>query len=206
MARAPRRAADTTLAGTAAAAVVRALKALGSPAKAKASARFFKTGKGEYGEGDVFFGVTVPEQRRLARGFKDLPLPEIDKLLRHEVHECRLTALVVLTQRYARANEADRAGIAAFYLSRTKRVNNWDLVDLSARDILGEHLAARPGERALLYRLARSRDLWERRIAIIATHAFIRRGEFDDTLKLAELLLADRHDLIHKAEIGRAHV
>lgn len=178
-------------------AVAAALAALGSPQKAANSARFFKTAPGGYGHGDRFFGVTVPEQRRLVRRFRDLPLPEIARLLDHEVHECRLTALLVLADQYRRGDAAARGAIAAFYLARLNRINNWDLVDASARDILGEHLVQ--GERAVLYRLARSDTLWARRVAIIATHAFIRRGEYDDTLRIAELLLGDRHDLIHKA-------
>jgi 3-methyladenine DNA glycosylase AlkD len=186
------------MSGTASAtAVIKALKSLGTPEKAKIAAFFFKTGEGQYGHGDHFLGVKVPEQRRLARQFKDLSLSEIKKLLHHTTHECRLTALIILAGQYARAAEARREAIAAFYLLHTRRINNWDLVDASARDILGEHLLTR--DRAVLYELARSSDLWERRIAIVATHAFIRHRQYADTLKIAELLLADRHDLIHKA-------
>jgi 3-methyladenine DNA glycosylase AlkD len=173
------------------------LEALGSPAKAKASAWFFKTGAGQYGHGDVFVGVTVPEQRRLAKRYAGLPLAELRALLASKLHECRLTALFILVRHYERGDEAARERIARFYLANRKAVNNWDLVDSSAPYILGRHLLAR--DRAILLRLARSRDLWETRIAIVATLAFIREGDFADTLAIAERLLGDPHDLIHKA-------
>jgi len=180
--------------------VERALKLLGTPEKAKSSAWFFKTGVGQYGHGDVFAGVTVPEQRKVARQFRDLPLTEIDKLLASKIHECRLTALLVLVGQYQKADAATRERIVEFYLAHTPRINNWDLVDSSASYILGVHLLhADEKKRKILYRLAKSKDLWERRIAIIATLAFIRNNEYADTLALAELLLSDSHDLIHKA-------
>jgi 3-methyladenine DNA glycosylase AlkD len=178
-------------------AVATALKALGSPAKAKASAWFFKTGAGQYGHGDVFVGVTVPEQRRLAKRFEALAPAELSTLLASKLHECRLTALLILVRQYERGDEAARRRIARFYLARRKAVNNWDLVDSSAPYILGRHLLAR--DRAILHRFARSRDLWERRIAIVATLAFIREGDFADMLAIAERLLGDPHDFIHKA-------
>jgi 3-methyladenine DNA glycosylase AlkD len=178
-------------------AVVRKLQALGAPAKAQASARFFKTTEGQYGHGDVFFGVTVPEQRKVAKHNRALSLTEIALLLEHEAHEARLTGLLILVDQYRKADPAQRAPIARFYLAHRSRVNNWDLVDLSAPQILGDHLLTR--DRSILYRLARSKRLWDRRIGIIATQAFIREEQFDDTLALAKLLLADRHDLIHKA-------
>lgn len=180
-----------------AAAVVRALESLGDPDRAAHAARYFRTAAGEYGEGDVFVGVTVPEQRKVARAFADLPMSEIDLLFRHPVHECRLTALIILVRRFGRAAEAERAAIVDFYLAHTRWINNWDLVDTSARDILGAYLISR--ERSVLDRLAGSSGLWERRIAIIATYAFIRHGEVADTLRIAEILLHDAHHLIHKA-------
>lgn len=173
------------------------LQALGTPEKAKSSAWFFKTGKGQYGYGDVFFGVTVPEQRLIARRYRELPLEEIGKLLQHTVHECRLTALFILVGQYSRGDAQSRRRIARFYLTHRKRINNWDLVDSSAPYILGQYLLEK--DRSILYEFARSHHLWERRIAIIATAAFIREDEFDDTLNIAALLLNDRHDLIHKA-------
>jgi len=178
-------------------AVAAELNALGSPAKAKASAWFFKTAAGQYGHGDVFVGVTVPELRRLAKIYAALAPAELSKLLGSKLHECRLTALLILVRQYERGDEAARERIARFYLARRKAVNNWDLVDSSAPYILGRHLLTR--DRAILSSLARSRDLWERRIAIVATLAFIREGDFADTLAIAERLLDDPHDLIHKA-------
>jgi len=177
--------------------VIKNLKVLGTPAKAKASSWFFKTGKGQYGCGDIFFGVTVPEQRRVAKKYKNLPLTEISKLLQSEIHECRQTALLILVGQYKKADEKKRDIIAKFYLSHSKRVNNWDLVDLSAHSILGQYLLKR--DRKILYKFARSKNLWQRRIAIISTFPLIREGGYDDTLKIAEILLKDSHDLIHKA-------
>ena len=177
--------------------VVAELEALAAPAKAKAAAWFFKTGEGQYGHGDAFLGVTVPEQRRIAKRFAALPQGELRTLLRSPVHECRLTALLILVRQYERGDASLRARIARFYLAHRARVNNWDLVDSSAPYILGRHLLDK--DRAVLYRLARSRRLWDRRIAIIATAAFIRAGDYRDTLAIAKLLLADPHDLIHKA-------
>ncbi len=180
------------------AAAVRArLRALASPARATGAARYFKTGPGEYGEGDRFLGVTVPEQRRVARAFRDLPLPEVDRLLASPVHEDRSTALEILVMQYERGTAAGREAVFRFYLAHTGRINNWDLVDTSASYIVGAHLAAR--SRARVYRLARSASLWERRIAIVASHAWIAAGETADACALAETLLDDPHDLMHKA-------
>lgn len=173
------------------------LKSLGTPEKAKASAWFFKTGKGQYGYGDVFYGVTVPEQRKVAKEFAGLSLAEIEKLLKHTVHECRLTGLLILVKQFQKADESQRQQIAQFYLDHLSCVNNWDLVDSSASSILGVYLIDK--DRSVLYQLAKSADLWRRRVAIIATAAFINCGQFDDTLRIAELLLPDTHDLIHKA-------
>ncbi|MSR76170.1 MAG: DNA alkylation repair protein [Candidatus Ryanbacteria bacterium] len=177
--------------------VQQVLKRLGTPQKAKSSAWFFKTGKGHYGHGDIFYGVTVPEQRRVAKEFKDLPLTEIAKLLVNPVHECRLTALLILVRHYQRADKKTKAYIAKFYISRAKQINNWDLVDASASYILGAELLDK--KRDILYKLARSKNLWERRIAIVSTHAFIRCNDFTDTFKIAHMLMRDTHDLIHKA-------
>ena len=174
------------------------LAAVSSPAKAAVLQRFFKTGPGQYGEGDVFIGVVVPEQRKIAkRHAASLPLEGIAKLLASEVHEERLTGLLILVSKYQKAAVAHRAEIAAFYQRSLPRINNWDLVDLSAPQILGAWLLDK--DKAPLYSLAQSPHLWSRRVAIVATHSFIRAGEFADTLAIAELLLKDRDDLIHKA-------
>ncbi len=183
-----------------AASVMSDLKKHASLSKAAASKRFFKTGPGQYGHGDRFIGVTVPEQRLVARRYRRLPLSEIKKLLVSPVHEHRLTGLVILVGSFTRADLAARERIAKFYLANARRANNWDLVDSSASYILGEYLRGKNRkERSVLYSLVTSENIWERRIAVIATHALIKDGDFFDALKIAELLLADDHDLIHKA-------
>ncbi|HYO70464.1 MAG TPA: DNA alkylation repair protein [Archangium sp.] len=169
------------------------------PDKAAFYPRFFKTGPGEYAEGDVFLGVTVPEQRRIARRHKDLPLEQLGALLRSEVHEHRLTGFLILVTRFERADEAERHRLFTFCREHLAGLNNWDLVDTVAPRLLGAYLLEHPELTPWLYELARSPVLWERRIAIMSTQAFIRAGDFKDTLKLAELLLHDEHDLIHKA-------
>jgi 3-methyladenine DNA glycosylase AlkD len=173
------------------------LRALSDPAAAAFAARYFKTGPGEYGEGDVFLGLRVPAMHSLAKNHRDLQLDQILELLRSIFHEERLLALLILVKQAQRADEAGRKVIYDLYLGNTRFVNNWDLVDCSARTIVGGYLVNR--SRKPLDRLARSRSLWERRISIIATHHFIRLGEFSDTLRIAERLLGDREDLIHKA-------
>jgi len=173
------------------------LAALADPVKAKILARFFKTGQGEYGEGDRFLGITVPLQRGVAKKYRALPLAEIEKLLASAVHEHRFTALEILVMQYEAGDEKAQEKIFKFYLKQTGKINNWDLVDTSARYIVGRHLFNR--DRALLYKLANSKSLWERRIAIVSTHYFISQGDVTDTFRLAEVLMGDRHDLIHKA-------
>src|SRR5215212_6816084 len=175
------------------------LQSMADPDKAAILQRFFKTGPGEYGEGDVFIGVMVPQSRQVAKKFSQLPLGEVRTLLYSRIHEERLVALLILAWRYnsGSSSREEKEQIVKFYLDNIKQVNNWDLVDLSAPNILGTHLVDR--DRSLLYRLAGSENVWERRIAIVATHRFIRNGDFSDTLKIAEMLLQDRHDLIHKA-------
>ncbi len=173
------------------------LRAKANPAKAKTFAGFFKTGRGEYGEGDVFLGITVPDQRKIAAKFPHLTLAELKELLRSRVHEHRFSALEVLVMQYEKATERRKGEIARFYIKNAKRVNNWDLVDTSAPYIPGNHLLNR--SKKILYHFAKSSNVWKRRIAIISTHAFIRENRFDDTLALAALLLDDKHDLIHKA-------
>jgi 3-methyladenine DNA glycosylase AlkD len=178
-------------------AVRNALRDAGSPKDAVFLQRFFKTGPGQYGEGDQFLGIRVPATRTLARRFADLPLPDVEKLLHDKFHEARLLALVLLVGRYERGDDAERQRVYRLYLANTDRINNWDLVDLSAPNIVGAHLETR--SRAPLDKLATSKSLWERRIAIVATYWFIRLRQFDDTFRIATALLDDKHDLIHKA-------
>ncbi len=173
------------------------LIALGSTEKAEHAKYFFKTGKGEYGEGDIFIGCTNPEVRKVASANKALSFAELKKLITDEIHECRLTAIVILTEQFRKAKEEKRKEIVDFYLQNTAGINNWDLVDLSAYKILGEWLVDK--ERDILYKLAKSENMWEQRIAMVATKALIQRNDFSDTLKLAEMFLTHKHDLMHKA-------
>ena len=173
------------------------LRSLGSKKKAEASAWFFKTGPGEYGEGDVFIGLTVPEQRRIAKKYRDLSLTDAVKLLRSKEHEFRLTALIIMVEKFRRGSEKEKKMIFDRYLKNTKWINNWDLVDSSAPYIVGGYLLGRPHD--LLFKMARSSDLWQKRIAIISTFAFIMSGQPGTTLQIAEILINDEHDLIHKA-------
>lgn len=176
--------------------VLRELEAVSTPARAAGAARFFKTGPGEYGEGDLFLGVTVPASRKVARAYRNLPTAEVLRLLKHPAHEARLAALLILIDQSRRGELNVQREILRHYLAHTKYINNWDLVDVSARDIFAPHIR---GSRALLTRLARSANLWERRIAIIATMALLREREVDESFRIAGLLLDDSHDLIHKA-------
>jgi len=158
---------------------------------------FFKTGKGEYGEGDIFLGIKVPVQRQVAKKYGGLSLAKIQELLKSKIHEYRLVGLIILSDKYKKAGDGDKANIFNFYLKNTKNINNWDLVDLSAPNIIGHFLSDK--KKNILYDLAKSNDLWERRIAIVSTANFIRQEEFEDTLALSEILLEDKHNLIHKA-------
>jgi 3-methyladenine DNA glycosylase AlkD len=179
-------------------AAVRAeIKRLSDPVRAVHSQRFFKTGPGQYGEGDKFLGLTVPVMRGLVRKYRGLDDTLALELLASSWHEERLVALLLLVEGYERGDDARRERINRAYLANTARINNWDLVDASAEYIVAPHLDA--GELALLKRLARSQNLWERRIAIVSTFHFIKRNEFRPTLVIAEMLLGDSHDLIHKA-------
>lgn len=175
----------------------RELAASADPERARNLAWFFKTAKGQYGEGDRFIGITVPVLRRIARRYRHLRLGEITKLLTSRTHEHRFTALEILVAQYECGDTDSRQSIFDFYLRHTRNINNWDLVDTSAPYIIGEHLRSRP--RDILYKLSKSRNLWERRIAIVATMPLIRTGDLDDTFAIATLLLDDKHDLIHKA-------
>jgi 3-methyladenine DNA glycosylase AlkD len=173
------------------------LRRVASPERARINKWFFKTGPGEYGEGDRFLGVTVPQLRILAKAHQNLALRDVERLLQSRWHEERLLALLILVRQYARGNAPARDAIHRLYLRNTHRINNWDLVDSSAPQIVGAHLA--DGGRSILRRLAKSKSVWERRMAIIATQHFIRQGDFDDALEIAGMLVHDEHDLIHKA-------
>lgn len=174
----------------------RETKKLGNKKKAAILQRFFKTGEGEYGFGDVFLGLTVPQSRTLAIKYKDLPFEDILKLLHSEIHEERLIALLILVHQFQHEEMLQRR-IYEFYLKNTKFINNWDLVDLSSDKIMGGYLIDKPKD--ILYKLAGSNNLWERRIAMIATYNFIKNGMFDDALKIAKALIEDENDLIQKA-------
>ena len=173
------------------------LRNLADPAIAEHSQRFFKTGKGEYGEGDRFLGIRVPVIRRQVKTCQGASLLDVEKLLKSRFHEERLMALLLLVHKFKRGDEKDRAAIYHLYLDRTQYINNWDLVDCSAPTIVGGYLEDR--NRRILHKLAKSVSLWERRIAIMATYQFIRNKDFDDTLALSAKLLTDQEDLIHKA-------
>ncbi len=177
--------------------ILKELKTLGDSERAKHSQRFFKTGPGEYGEGDVFLGIRVPKQRALAKKFRTATREDFLKLLHSKYHEARLTALFLLVNRYNKANSEEKAQLYRDYLNNVAYINNWDLVDSSALQIVGHYLFDK--DRSHLKTLAHSTDLWERRIAIIATYYFIRQYDFQDTLDIAEILLHDQEDLIHKA-------
>jgi 3-methyladenine DNA glycosylase AlkD len=161
--------------------------------------RFFKTGKGEYAEGDVFLGLTVPQSRIIVKKYQDLPLEDCVKLLQSKIHEERLIALLIMVYQFGKQDEKGREEIYKAYLANTKYINNWDLVDLSASQIVGGYLQVQDDSLKALTKLAKSSDLWEKRIAMIATFAFIRHGEYETTFKIADILLHDTHDLIHKA-------
>ncbi|MDR3568848.1 MAG: DNA alkylation repair protein [Syntrophobacteraceae bacterium] len=159
--------------------------------------KYFKTGPGQYGEGDLFRGVCVPEIRRLAKTHRDIPLEDAKRLLRASYHEDRLLALIILVLKYSRADASGKSDIYSLYLDHTRFINNWDLVDCSAQHLVGAFLNER--SKAPLHGLARSHSIWERRIAILATFHFIKQGKFDETLRISGILLEDREDLIHKA-------
>jgi 3-methyladenine DNA glycosylase AlkD len=186
-----------------------ALRSLGSPEAAAAAARFFKTGPGEYGEGDVFLGLRAAQMHGLAKIHRSLPWDELLVLLRSEVHEDRMLALLILVRRVSQSDDATKKQGYKLYLAHTRYINNWDLVDASAREIVGGYLFDK--SRKPLHKLAASASLWERRISIVATHYFIRRHDFVDTIRIADRLLNDREDLIHKAvgwmlrEVGKKH-
>lgn len=173
------------------------LQALSDAEKREIFPKFFKAGKGEYGEGDRFLGVTVPNIRAIAKLHKDISIEEIRELIQSEWHEVRLCALIIMVENSKKKDEALRKELFNLYLSQTKRINNWDLVDLSCRFIIGEYLLDK--SRDILYHLAQSPLLWDNRIAIVSTYAFIRKGQLEDTYALSDLMMQHPHDLMHKA-------
>ncbi len=191
------------------------LQALADQEKAKVLQRFFKTGPGQYAEGDIFLGVIVPESRKVAKKYSgNIALEEVRRLLGSDIHEERLIALLILVEKFRNAigNKDEKNKIAKFYLDNLEGVNNWDLVDLSAPSILGSYLIQEENDKSILYKFAGSSNVWERRVSIIATLRFIKNNQFDDTLKIAEILLCDDHGLIQKAvgwmlrEIGKRDI
>lgn len=176
-----------------------ALRNLSDERQARILSKFFKTGPGEYGEGDIFWGIKVPQIRAISRRCRNLPLSELEGLLQDPVHECRLCAALSLVEIYQNGDEQIKKACYQYYLSHLKAINNWDLVDLTAPKIIGDYLHKNPHEKRLLVRLAKSKNLWERRIAVVATHEFIKKGDFADTFAIAKILMKDPHDLIHKA-------
>jgi 3-methyladenine DNA glycosylase AlkD len=177
--------------------ILKELKSKKSSEQAKILSYFFKTGKGQYGEGDIFWGIKVPVTREIVKKFKEASLKDVQELLDSQVHEHRLTGLLILVEKYKKAE--NKKEIYDFYLKNTKNINNWDLVDLTAPNIVGSFLLDNTKERKILYSLVESNNLWERRIAILSTFTLLRNKEYKNTLKISEILLKDKHDLIHKA-------
>ena len=173
------------------------LRKYASKERAKTNAWFFKTGKGQYGEGDKFIGVSNPDARKVALKYQALPLTEIKSLLYSKIHEERFVALEMLVARYESGDVKEKKKIVDFYLKNKKQVNNWDLVDTSASYILGDYLFDK--DRSILYKLAKSKSLWDRRIAVVSTHFFIKQKDFKDIFALTQMLLKDKEDLMHKA-------
>jgi len=185
------------------------LKKLGQPECKKILQKYFKTGKGEYGEGDIFLGVKIWPLRTLAKEY-DLSLNDITKLLKSKIHEYRMVAILMLVKKFGQADQKTKKQIFNLYLKNTKYINNWDLIDLSTPNIIGAYLLDK--KRDILYRLAKSKSIWEKRIAMLATLTFIKNNQFKDTLKISKILLNDDHDLIHKAvgwmlrEVGKRNI
>ena len=183
---------------------------LKNPKLAKLLSRYFKAGKGEYGEGDIFLGIKVGPQRQIAKKYSHLTLNELQALLSSKIHEYRLTSLFILIDKYKKAGDNGKKEIFKFYLKNTKNINNWDLIDLSSGKIIGNYILDK--NMPILYKLAKSKSLWERRISIMATSEFIRNNKFNAALRISEVLLNDKHDLIHKAvgwmlrEIGKRDI
>lgn len=184
-----------------------------SPQKEELFKRFFKTGKGEYGEGDIFWGITVPDIRNVAKKYYiPITINEIKELINSEIHEIRLTGYLILTYKYEKGSTEEKENIANFYLDNLKGANNWDIVDLSCYKILGSYLIDNHDKRYILYKLVNSSNLWEQRISIVSTLAFIKNNDYIDTLNISKILLNNKHDLIHKAvgwmlrEVGKRDI
>jgi len=180
--------------------VVKELEYLKNSEKIKVFKKFFKTNKGEYGYGDMFWGLSVPQVREISkRYFRDISFDEIKILINHRIHEVRLTGYLILTYQYEKSDNEKRKDIFDFYLNNLSGCNNWDLVDLSCYKIVGEYVLRNKEKRKILYKLSKSKNLWEQRISIVSTYPMIKRKEFEDTLNISKLLLFHKHDLIHKA-------
>jgi len=178
--------------------ILKDIEAKKKKGKDETLSRFFKTGKGQYGEGDIFWGLSVPVARVIAKKYKDLSLSDIDLLLKNKVHEVRMISLFILVGKYKHSSQAEKEKIVRFYLKNTKYINNWDLVDLSSHYILGDYLSDKK-DKTILLKLAKSKNLWEQRIAIVSTYALIRKGDLSWTFKISKMFLGHDHDLIHKA-------
>ena len=180
--------------------LIKRTKNLYSKERAEHSKYFFKTGPGQYGEGDIFWGLSVPEMRKIAKEYTDLDLPELESLIADKVHELRLIGLTILVEKYQKAKtDLERQKFYQFYLKNRAGINNWDLVDLSVYKIMGDYLVRHPEERPILDKLIKSKKMWDRRLAMVSTMAYIRNGESEIVAHLAEELLNDREDLMHKA-------
>ena len=185
------------------------LRTYADPNRAKLLQGFFKTGVGEYGEGDIFIGVTVPDSRKIVRKYSDIALKDVLELLQSRIHEERLVALLLMVDKFSR-DDSKRSVIYKAYIKNIKKINNWDLVDSSAPKIVGKYLLDKP--RSILYKLAKSNSVWKKRVAVIATFSFIENNQLEDTIAISKILLRDRHDLIHKAvgwalrEVGKINL
>jgi len=180
--------------------VLKELEYLKNSEKIKVFKRFFKTNEGEYGYGDMFWGISVPQVREISkRYFRDISFDEIKILINHRIHEVRLTGYLILTYQYEKSDNEKRKDIFDFYLNNLSGCNNWDLVDLSCYKIVGEYVLRNKEKRKILYKLSKSKNLWQQRISIVSTYPMIKRKEFEDTLNISKLLLFHKHDLIHKA-------
>lgn len=193
--------------------VKKELEKYSSKGKKEVFVRFFKTGKGQYGEGDMFWGITVPNIRDVAkRYFKDISFEEVKGLIESEIHEIRLTGYIILTYKYERGDKEEKERVYEFYINNLNGCNNWDIVDLSCSKIIGNYLVDNLGKRDILYTLVKSKNLWEQRISIVSTYSFIKNNDFKDTLKISKILLSHKHDLIHKAvgwmlrEVGKKDI
>ena len=177
----------------------KSLFSIANPERAEGSSRYFKTGLGEYGEGDIFIGISVPDQRNVCKNYIDLDLKDLTSLLHSAEHEFRTCALYILVEKFEKSDSKDRKEIFDFYLKNTKWINNWDLVDSSASYIVGEYLDGNKDKMKILKKLAISKSLWERRISMISTFAYLNKGRSDEAIEIAEILINDAHDLIQKA-------